>query len=115
MKSATNHVLVIVGTRNTGKTTELVDLQNDAGESPSSHVCFMCADKPGPDELAPRTVLVFYSSDKCPVQAFLDTHEGQPIKFTHLFIDDVNLDVLPNVFHLAKRLPELNIAVALRP
>ena len=114
MKSATNHVLVIVGSRQTGKTTELVGLHNDAAESPSAHVCFMSSQKPGPDDMATRSLLVFYPPGECPVKTFLDIHEGQPVKFTHLYIDDVTDAHLANVFHLAKRLPELNIAVVQR-
>lgn len=114
MKSATNHVLVITGTRRTGKTTELVGLHNDASESPSSHVCFMASQKPGPEELANRTLLIFYPSGSSAVKSFLDIHEDQPVKFTHLFIDDLSNTQLDDVLHLAKRMPELNIAVALR-
>jgi hypothetical protein len=111
MKSATNHVTVIVGTRRTGKSTELVGLHNDATESPSAHVCFMSSEKPGPEDLATRTLLVFYPPGSCPVKSFMDIHEDQPVKFTHLFIDDVADQHMDNVFHLAKRFSELNITV----
>lgn len=112
MNSATNHVTVIVGSRRTGKTTELVDL---ADAQADAHACFLLSQKPGPFHLPDRAVVVYYGATHCPTQSFLDVLDGETNTFTHLFIDDVESNKLDAVLHLAKRLPELTITVAMKP